>query len=246
MKRLIQSCIVLAAGAALFGCSSNKLTSVDPKLVENKTWVLTSMNGQKASGPRVTMELRPATAQDGRIGGQAQCNRYFGSYQVTDGKIHFTPMGGSRAACPAPFMTKEAEYLATFPKLDNIEFKANGLMLNDRGGDQKLTYVAESASINGQIAASEGSFAPGSEIIVVLQDSSMPNDPAGIIGIERIQVGRNVDVVDYMVNYAPELVNPDSNYEVLAEVIQNGQVMFVSAVKSSVELKSANSEEESR
>ncbi|WP_257286265.1 META domain-containing protein [Endozoicomonas sp. SESOKO1] len=239
MKRLIHSCIVLAAGAALFGCSSHKLTSVDPQLVEKKTWVLTSMNGQAASGPRVTMELRPATAQDGRISGQAQCNRYFGSYQVANNKIHFTPMGGTRAACPAPFMTKEAEYLAAFPKLDNIAIKENGLMLNNRSGDQKLTYVAESAYVSGQIAASEGTFAPGSEIIVVLQDSAMPNDPAGIIGIERIQVGGNVDVVDYMVNYAPELVNPDSNYELLAEVIQNGQVMFITAVKPSVQLKSA-------
>lgn len=185
------------------------------------------------------MELRPATAQDGRISGQAQCNRYFGSYQVANNKIHFTPMGGTRAACPAPFMTKEAEYLAAFPKLDNIAIKENGLMLNNRSGDQKLTYVAESAYVSGQIAASEGTFAPGSEIIVVLQDSAMPNDPAGIIGIERIQVGGNVDVVDYMVNYAPELVNPDSNYELLAEVIQNGQVMFITAVKPSVQLKSA-------
>ena len=238
MKRLIH-CIVLVTGAALFGCSSHKLTSVDPRLVENKTWVLTSMNGLAASGPRVTMELRPATAQDGRIGGQAQCNRYFGSYQVANNQIIFTPMGGTRAACPAPFMTKEAEYLATFPKLDNIDIKENGLILNNTSGDQKLTYAAESANVSGQIAATEGTFAPGSEIIVVLQDSAMPNDPAGIIGIERIQVGRNVDVVDYMVNYAPELVNPSSNYELLAEVIQNGQVMFITAVKPSVQLKSA-------
>ncbi|USE39637.1 META domain-containing protein [Endozoicomonas sp. SCSIO W0465] len=197
------------------------------------------MNGLAASGPRVTMELRPATAQDGRIGGQAQCNRYFGNYQVANNKIIFTPMGGTRAGCPAPFMTKEAEYLATFPKLDNIVIKGNGLILNNQSGNQSLTYVAESASVSGQIAASAGTFAPGSEIIVVLQDSAMPNDPAGIIGIERIQVGRNVDVVDYMVNYAPELVNPGSNYELLAEVIQNGQVMFITAVKPSVQLKSA-------
>ncbi|MFK0572641.1 META domain-containing protein [Endozoicomonas sp.] len=238
MKRLIHSCIVLAAGAALFGCSSNKLTSLDPQLIENKTWILMSMNGQAASGPRVTMALRPATAQDGRIGGQAQCNRYFGSYQVENNKIHFTPMGGSRAACPAPFMTKEAEYLAVFPKLDNIAIKDNGLVLNGRSGGQKLTYVAESANVSGQIAASEGSFAPGSEIIVVLQDSSMPNDPAGIVGIERIQVGRHVDVVDYMVNYAPELVKPGNNYEMLAEVVQNGQIMFITVMKPSVQLKS--------
>ncbi|WBA88334.1 META domain-containing protein [Endozoicomonas sp. GU-1] len=239
MKRLIHSCIVLVAGAALFGCSSHKLTSVEPRLVENKTWVLTTMNGQPASGPRVTMELRPATALDGRIGGQAPCNRYFGNYQVASHKIHFTSMGSNRMACPPPLMTSEAEYLAMFPKLDNITIKEHGLVLNSASGDQELTYVTESANVSGQITASEGTFAPGSEIIVVLQDSAMPDDPAGIIGIERIRVGRAVDVVDYVVHYAPELVNPGSNYELLAEVIQNGQVMFATAVKPSVQLKTA-------
>lgn len=246
MKRLIHSCIVLAVGAALFGCgfgNFNKLTSVDPQLVEDKTWVLTSMNDQTTSGPRITMELRPATAQDGRIGGQAQCNRYYGSYHVADNKIRFTPMGGGRAVCPAPFMTKEAEYLAMFPKLDNISIKEHWLVLSNSSGDEKLTYATESAYVRGQIVASDGNFAPGSEIIVILRDSSMPNDPSGIIGVERIMVGRNVgmDMIDYMVRYAPELVNPDSTYELLAEVIRNGRLTFVTTVKPSVQLKSAPS-----
>ena len=239
MKRLIHSCIALTVGAALVGCSSHRLTEVEPQMVENKIWVLTSMNGQVASGPRVTMEMRPTTAQDGRIGGQAQCNRYFGSYQVADNKINFTPMSSGRVACPAPFMTEESEYLATFSELDNITFKGHGLMLSSGNSEPKLKFVSESAFISGQIAATQGSFNPGSEIIVVLQDSSRPEDPAGIIGIERIQVGRNVDVVDYMVKYAPELVNPNSNYEILAEVIENGQVVFFSADKPPVNLRSA-------
>ena len=242
MKRLIHSCIVLTVGAALFGCSTHKLTGVEPQLVENKTWVLTSMNGQAVPGPRVTMVLRPATAQDGRIGGQAQCNRYFGSYQVADNKINFTPMGGSRAACPAPFMTKEAEYLASFPKLDHITFKGHELILSCCDDEPQLKFVSESAVVSGQISAAQGSFTPGSEIIVVLQDSSRPDDPAGVIGIERISIGRNADVVGYEVKYAPELVNPNTSYEVLAEVVENGQVVFFSVEKPSVNLRSAPAE----
>jgi len=219
------------------------LTGIEPQLVENKIWVLTSMNGQAASGPRVTMELRPATAQDGRIGGQAQCNRYFGSYQIADNKINFTPMGGGRAACPAPFMTNEAEYLATFPKLDNVTFKGHGLTLSSSSSSEpQLTFVSESAAISGQIAVTQGSFNPGSEIIVALQDSSRPDDPAGIIGIERIQVGRNVDAVDYTVKYAPELVDPNATYEIIAEVVENGQVVFFSADKPPVSLRSTSTD----
>lgn len=238
MKRLIRTCIVLSVGAALFGCSTHRLTGVEPQLVENKTWVLTSMNGQAVSGSRVTMELRPATALDGRVGGQAQCNRYFGSYQVADNKISFTPMGAGRAACPAPFMTEEDEFLAIFPQLDNITFKGHQLTLSGSGDNEQMTFVSESAFVGGQIAATQGSFAPGSEIIVVLQDSSRPDDPAGVIGIERIPVDSHVDVVDYVVKYAPELVNPDTSYEVLVEVIENGQAIFFSTEKPPVHLRS--------
>ena len=238
MKRLIRTCIVLSVGAALFGCSTHRLTGVEPQLVENKTWVLTSMNGEAVSGPRVTMVLRPASAEDGRIGGHAQCNRYFGSYQVADNKLSFTPMGSGRAACPEPFMTEETEYLAMFPQLDNIAFKGHRMTLCDSGSNEQMTFVSESAFVSGQIAATQGSFAAGSEIIIVLQDSSRPDDPAGIIGIERIPVDSNVDVVDYVVKYAPELVNPDASYEVLAEVIENGQAVFFSTEKPHVNLRS--------
>ena len=242
MKRLIRTCIVLSVGAALLGCSTHRLTGVEPQLVENKTWVLTSMNGEAVSGPRVTMVLRPASAEDGRIGGHAQCNRYFGSYQVADNKINFTPMGSGRAACPAPYMTKEAEYLSAFPKLDNITFKGHELILGCCDNEPRLKFVSESAVVSGQISAARGRFAPGSEIIVVLQDRAKPQDPAGVIGIERIAIGRDADVVNYEVKYAPELVNPDTDYEVLAEVIENGQVVFFSIEKPFVNLRTAPAE----
>ena len=238
MKRIMGLCAAAAAGALLSGCAHN-LTGIEPGQIENKRWVLVSQNGNPVSGPRVTMEMWPVTAQDGRIGGQAQCNRYFGSYQVTDNKLHFSPMGGSRAACPAPFMTKEAEYLSAFPKLNDIEFKGNSLELSNSGSNPKLSYVSESASLRGQITTSQGSFPVGSDIIVVLQDSSMPEDPAGIVGIESIQVRRDIDVVDYVVNYAPELVKANGRYELIAEVIQNGQLVYMTTIRPSVYLKSA-------
>ncbi|WP_067585971.1 META domain-containing protein [Endozoicomonas ascidiicola] len=238
MKQIIGFCAVITVGMLLTGCTHD-LTGIEPSQVENKRWILISQDGRPVSGPRVTMEMRPVTAQDGRIGGQAQCNRYFGSYQVTNNTLHFSPMGGSRAACPAPFMTKEAEYLSVFPKLNDITFKDSSLELSHSGGYPKLSYVSESASLGGQITTSQGNFPAGSDIIIVLQDSSMPEDPAGIVGIESIQVGRDVDVVDYVVNYAPELVKANGRYELIAEVIQNGQLVYMTTIRPAVQLKSA-------
>ena len=229
----------VGACLALAGCSTTQLTGVNPQSVIDKVWVLTSMNGVRSLGPRVTMELMPTSYQDGRIGGQSQCNSYYGRYQIANNKISFTPMGGSRSVCPPPYMTKEAEYLAAFPELNDIIIYGNHLTLSSRNGKQKLVYSAESASISGQVSAIDGKFPAGSEVIVILQNKAMPDNPVGIIGVETILVSQATDVVNYQVSYTPETVNPDADYELIAEVMENGELIYATTAKPSVQLESA-------
>ena len=55
MKRFVSSFAVLAAGLVLSGCSCHHLEEVSPQQVNNKTWMLTSMNGAAVSGPLVSV-----------------------------------------------------------------------------------------------------------------------------------------------------------------------------------------------
>ena len=238
---LNRSVIVIAAGAVLYGCGTmDKLTQVDPELVKDKTWVLMSMNGQPTiNDPRVTIEFRPSLPEQGRISGRAQCNNYFGGYRVTDNKIMFSSMGATRMTCPMNRIDKEKQYLEAFPLIDYLTISDNELALKQKKGDLILTYAAEIGVVSGEIVTRRGYFPAGSEIIIKLQDSSMSDQPEGVIGIERVRLGRDVsDGFKYVVNYAPQLVKPGRDYELSAKVLQRGRLLYSSKMKPTVQLRS--------
>ncbi|OED43748.1 hypothetical protein ACH42_09320 [Endozoicomonas sp. (ex Bugula neritina AB1)] len=243
MTRLLnRSVLLVAAGAVLCGCSAmNKQTQVDPELVKNKTWVLMSMNGQSASSEsRVTIEFRPSLPDQGRISGRAQCNNYFGGYRVADNKITFSSLGSTKMACPTNLMDKEKQYLDAFPMVDSLNIQDNELTLKQRNGSMNLTYVAETSVVSGELVTKKGYFPAGSEIIIKLQDNSMGGQPEGVIGIERVRLGRDISVgFKYTVNYAPQLVKPGRNYELSAQVLQRGKLLYTTKLNPSVRLNSA-------
>ena len=238
---LNRSVMIIATGAVLCGCSStDKLTKVDPELVKDKTWVLMSMNGESTvNDPRVTIEFRPSLPEQGRISGRSQCNNYFGGYRVADNKINFSSMGATRMACPMNRMDKEKQYLDAFPKVDYLKISGNELMLKQKKGELMLSYAAESGVVSGEVMTRNGHFPAGSEIIIKLQDSSMVDQPEGVIGIERVRLGRDIsEGFKYSINYAPQLVKPGRDYELSAQVLQRGRLLYVTKMKPTVQLHS--------
>jgi len=64
---------------------------------------------------------------EGRVAGHGGCNRFFGSYQITDGQISFGPLGATRMACPEPVMNLET---ALFQALEQArDFSRDGIRL---------------------------------------------------------------------------------------------------------------------
>lgn len=242
MTRLLnRSALLIATGAVLCGCTTmDKVTQVNPELVKNKTWVLMSMNGQPVKNDaRVTIEFRPSLPDQGRISGRAQCNNYFGGYRVADNKIIFSSIGSTRMACPMDLMDREKQYLDAFPKVDYLGIQGNELTLKRKAGDLKLTYAAETGVISGELMTKKGHFPAGSEIIIKLQDANLGDQPEGVIGIERVRLGRDVsDGFKYTVNYAPQLVKPGRDYEISAQVLHRGKLLYTTKMKPSVQLNS--------
>ena len=240
-RSITGSVLVIAAGAVLCGCSTtDKLTQIDPEVVKNKTWVLMSMNGQPAvNDSRTTIEFRPSLPDQGRISGRAQCNNYFGGYRVADNKLSFSSIGATRMACPMNLMDKEKQYIEAFPKVDYISIKGDEMILSQKQGGLMLSYAAETGVVSGEIVTSTGYFPAGSEIIIKLQDSSMNDEPEGVIGVERVRLGRDVEEgFKYQVNYAPQLVKQERDYELSAQVLQRGRLLYVTKMKPMVKLRS--------
>ena len=237
---LTRSASLLAAGAMLAGCSSiDTLTGIDSSIVDNKTWVLTSINDKPVvAGSRVTMEIQPSMPDQGRISGQGPCNKYFGGYRIASNKISFTPLGATKMMCPTPIMKQEDMFLMAFPNLDKIEFAPNELTLKSSKGHEVLHFASESAKVEGQIRPSSGTLPAGSEVIIKLQEAGMDDGSTGVLGVKRTRLGRDVEgAFDYTVHYAPQLVKPGKEYEITAQILHRGNLLYTTRMKPSVPLK---------
>lgn len=237
---LNRSLAILSAGAILTGCSTmEKITSIDTDIVKDQTWVLTSINGNPTvAGSRVTMEIQPSMPDQGRISGKAPCNNYFGGYRITNNKISFTPLGATKMMCQMPAMEQEQMYLEAFPKLDSIEVRPDQLVLKNSKGNETLKYASESGVIRGEIKPTSGNFPAGAEIIIRLQEAGMPEGSSGVVGIERERLGRDIEgPLSYTLKYAPQLIKPGKEYEISAQVLNRGRLLYTTKMKPSVPLK---------
>ena len=250
MRRLFtQTAIVVAMGSLIAGCGSSSHL-IKPEKVEDKTWVLTSVNGAPpVDSTRVTMSIKPVNSEQGRISGQGPCNRYFGGYKVEGKKnISFTPMGSTMMACPSEMMQEEKDYLANFEKVNQMTMNKNMLVLKDSDGRVNMTYGLETGRVKGRIESTSGGFPADSQVIVRLQDVSLANNSrASIIGMETIKLKDAVlGSVPFDIAYAPQLVQPGKNYAVYVQVMNKGKVIYTTTARHKIKLDPVHTGKASR
>ncbi|WP_052481062.1 META domain-containing protein [Gilvimarinus agarilyticus] len=77
--------------------------------------------------------------EDGKLNGNASCNRFFGDYQQ-DGQrlIIKEPLGATRMLCVPALNEQEERLLAALPGTHNIAIRHGILTLTDDGGNEVL------------------------------------------------------------------------------------------------------------
>jgi heat shock protein HslJ len=109
-----------------------------PDLLEGTRWdVVNYNNGRGALGTLIidsyiTLDF----GADGQVSGNAGCNNYFASYQVTGNNITIGQPGSTSLFCAEPegVMEQEAEFLDTLQTA--ATFRLDGDMLEMRSADQ--------------------------------------------------------------------------------------------------------------
>ncbi len=71
---------------------------------------------------------------EGKVGGNAGCNRFSGGFAVTDGTIAFGPMAVTRKMCPPEMMAVERAFLAALAGSAGYARDGIALELRDAGG----------------------------------------------------------------------------------------------------------------
>ncbi len=106
----------------------------NPIALSGTSWqVMGVNNGRQAVvsliiGTTITLNF----GADGRVGGSAGCNSYFGAYQTEGDQLRVGPLGSTRKMCVAPegIMEQEAQFLAALQA--GTTFRITGDRLNIR------------------------------------------------------------------------------------------------------------------
>ena len=106
-------------------------------------WEATGVNnGRQAvsglvAGSTITLDL----GSDGRVTGNATCNRYVGAYQVDGDGIAFGPLASTRMACPDDALAgQERAYLAALAVAVSWSARGDRLELRDADGALQATF----------------------------------------------------------------------------------------------------------
>lgn len=78
---------------------------------------------------------------DGKLSGHAGCNRFFGSYALTDGRLEIGPLGMTKMACPEPAMSRETAFVGALEEARRFAVILGGLTLQGDDG-QVLAQLA--------------------------------------------------------------------------------------------------------
>lgn len=79
---------------------------------------------------------------DNRLSGHGGCNRFFGSYQTSNGELGFGPLGCTRKMCPQPVMGHERSLLKSLAEAKTFDRQGVSLTLFDQEG-QVLARFAQ-------------------------------------------------------------------------------------------------------
>jgi len=105
-----------------------------------KDWILQSfIDNNKSIKLLPNSEITIQFDQD-EVTGSGGCNRYFGSYKITDtNNISIGPLASTEMACP-DIMEQEMKYLTAIQKINTIQVTENKLILSSDDGQTVLEF----------------------------------------------------------------------------------------------------------
>ena len=105
----------------------------------DSSWTLVSFEINKevipvATEAPTTLTFSEKGEQGNRIGGSGGCNRYFGSYTVTNDQITFGPLGSTRMMCDPTRMAQEDRFFHALSTAERFEGNDSELLITYSDG----------------------------------------------------------------------------------------------------------------
>lgn len=98
------------------------------------TWVVEDISGGGIiDDSRVTLDF-----SEQRVGGQASCNSYQGTWSLEDGQLSIVDVAVTMMACPEALMNQERRFLDALNSTDGMRIDDTGALFLTSGGDDLL------------------------------------------------------------------------------------------------------------
>jgi heat shock protein HslJ len=180
--------------------------------LEDHLWLLEDLNGKLVlDGTQIEAEFT-----EGRVLGQAGCNSYSASYERTADTLTVGEPSTTRRTCPDPqgVMDQETAYLQTLASAATFKIENQQLLVNDASDQTVLIY---SAAVIGDIAGPPEPIDPQAVITVQLQDVSLADAAAPVLG-EQQAPNPGTFPVPFAVTYNPETIQPNHTYAIRVRI----------------------------
>ncbi|WP_111640841.1 META domain-containing protein [Marinimicrobium alkaliphilum] len=152
--KLLNALLICLWALLAAGCQAEaqRATSLPPILSEPASsaelqavvWRVTRI------GDSPVVQNSPARIQfsdNGKVNGNASCNRFFGEYEHAQGKLRLLgPPGATKMMCLPHLMTQETQVLESLIQVDRAEVKAGQLLLLDEADRVLLRAVPDQSS----------------------------------------------------------------------------------------------------
>ena len=116
-----QSVTVVTAGQTLNGCGGEPVS-----LLQGAEWSVVKINGAPlVAGSRVTLAFAP----DGRLAGNASCNRFMSSYTLSGEGLAIAQVTSTRMMCDKALMDQERAFVAALGKVHGFSIAADGALV---------------------------------------------------------------------------------------------------------------------
>jgi len=99
-------------------------------------WIIAEVDGKPAiagSTPTITFE------EDGKLNGNASCNRFFGGYKLTGEGLATDGLGSSMMMCDQPLMDQEMKVLDILKGVGGFAIGADGALILRASDGRKIT-----------------------------------------------------------------------------------------------------------
>jgi heat shock protein HslJ len=160
----------------------------------------------------------------GQVSGSGGCNRFTGGAAVAGEALTFRKLAATQRACVPALMDQEQKFFKAIEAVRSYAEDATGLLhLKGANGEVLLRLVPTVAAftrVTGAVSYRERiALAPGSLVIVTLEDTSRADAKATILGESRITIERNQVPIAFAIEVDAGRIDPRHRYAVRARIL---------------------------